>query len=51
MFAAYEFQSPILSKMSKERVIVFIVKNTKMEIVGVRDIDTVVETEVTVRVD
>ena len=48
---AYEFQSPVLSEMSREEVIVLIAKNTKMEVVGVRDIDTVVQTEETVGVN
>ena len=39
---AYEFQSPVLSEMSGEGMIVLIVKNMKMEVVGVRDIDTIV---------
>ena len=38
----YEFQSPVLSKMSGEGVIVLVVKNTKVEVVGVGDIDMVV---------
>ena len=36
------FQSPVLSKMSGEGVIVLIVKNMKTEVIGVRDIDMVV---------
>ena len=47
----YKFQGPVLSKMSREGVIVLIVKNMKMEVIGVRDIDTVVKTEETVRVN
>ena len=39
---AYEFQSLVLFKMSREGVIVLIAKNTKTEVIGVRDIDTVV---------
>ena len=39
---AYEFQSPVLSEMSREGVIVLIVKNMKTEVIGVGDIDTVV---------
>ena len=37
--------------MSGEGVIVLIAKNTKMEVIGVRDIDTVVKMEETVGVD
>ena len=48
---AYEFQSPVLSKMSGEGVIVLIAKNTKTEVVGVGNIDTVVQTEETVGVN
>ena len=47
----YEFQGLVLSEMSKEGVIVLIMKNTKMEVVGVRDIDTVVEMEESIRVN
>ena len=47
----YEFQGLVLSKMSGEGVIVLIVKNTKTEVVGVRDIDMVVQTEETVGVN
>ena len=47
----YKFQGPVLSEMSRERVIMLIMKNTKTEVVRVRDIDMVVETEETVRVD
>ena len=32
-------------------MIVLIAKNTKMEVIGVRDIDAVVKTEETIRVD
>ena len=39
---AYEFQGPVLSEMSREEVMVLIVKNMKTEVIGVRDIDTVV---------
>ena len=39
---AYEFQSLVLSKMSREEVIMLIAKNMKMGVVGVGDIDTVV---------
>ena len=42
VFTAYKFQSPVLSKMSGEGVIMLIVKNMKVEVVGVGDIDTVV---------
>ena len=38
----YEFQSPVLSKISEDEMIVLIVKNTKTEVVGVGDIDTIV---------
>ena len=48
---AYQFQGPVLSEMSREWMIVLIVKNTKMEVVGVGEIDTVVEMEETIRVD
>ena len=48
---AYEFQGPVLSKMSGERVIMLIAKNTKVEVIGVGNIDTVVEMEKTVRVN
>ena len=48
---AYEFQSPVLSEMSGEGVIMLIAKNTKMEVIGVGDIDTVVETEESIRVN
>ena len=51
IFAAYKFQGPVLSEMSGEGVIVLIVKNTKTEVVGVGDIDMVVQTEETVGVD
>ena len=47
----YEFQGPVLSEMSREGVIVLIAKNTKMEVVGVGDIDTVVQMEETIEVD
>ena len=47
----YEFQGPVLSEMSRERVIMLIAKNMKAEVVGVRDIDMVVEMEETVGVD
>ena len=36
---AYKFQSPVLSEMSREGVIMLIAKNTKVEVIGVRDID------------
>ena len=48
---AYKFQGLVLSEMSKEGVIMLIAKNTKTEVVGVGDIDTVVKTEETIRVD
>ena len=48
---AYEFQSPVLSEMSGEGVIMLIAKNMKTEVIGVRDIDMVFETEETVGVD
>ena len=48
---AYEFQGPVLSKMSGEGVIVLIAKNTKTEVVGVRDIDMVVKMEETIGID
>ena len=47
----YEFQGLVLSEMSRERVIVLIVKNTKMEIIGVWDIDMVVSMKETIGVD
>ena len=47
----YKFQGPILSEMSRERVIMLIMKNMKMEVAGVGDIDMVVETEETIEVD
>ena len=47
----YEFQSPVLSKMSGEGVIMLIAKNTMMEVVGVRDINMVIQMEETVGVD
>ena len=47
----YKFQGLVLSEVLRERVVVLIAKNTKMEVVRIRDIDTVVETEETVRVD
>ena len=47
----YEFQSLVLSEMSREGVIILILKNTKTEVAGVGDIDMVVETEETVGVD
>ena len=47
----YKFQSPVLSEMSGEGVIMLIAKNTKMEVFGVRDIDMVIEMEETVRVN
>ena len=51
MFAAYEFQGPVLSEMSGEGVIMLIMKNMETEVIGVRDIDTVVKMEETVRVN
>ena len=48
---AYKFQSLVLSEMSRERVIMLIVKKTKTEVVGVGDIDMVVKMEETVGVD
>ena len=42
VFMVYEFQGPVLSKMSGEGVIVLMMKNMKTEVIGVRDIDTVV---------
>ena len=39
---AYKFQSPVLSEMSREGVIMLIVKNTKVEVIEVGDIDMVV---------
>ena len=51
IFAVYKFQGPVLSKMSREGVIMLIVKNTKTEVVGVGDIDMVVQMEETVEVD
>ena len=47
----YKFQGLVLSKMSGKEVIVLIAKNMKIEVVGVRDIDTVVKMEETVGVD
>ena len=47
----YEFQGPVLSKMSREGMIMLITKNTKIEVIGVGDIDMVVQMEETVRVD
>ena len=47
----YKFQSPVLSEMSGEGVIMLIVKNTKMEVIGVRDIDMVVKMEETIGVN
>ena len=47
----YEFQSPVLSEMSREGVIMLIAKNTKTEVIGVGDIDTVVQTEETIGVN
>ena len=47
----YKFKGLVLSEMSREGMIVLIVKNTKMEVIGVRDIDTVIEMEESVRVD
>ena len=47
----YKFQGPVLSEMSGEGVIVLIAKNTKTEVVGVGDIDMVVQMEETIRVD
>ena len=47
----YKFQSLVLSEMSREGVIMLIAKNTKIEVVGVRDIDTVVQMEETIGVD
>ena len=47
----YEFQSLVLSKMSGEEVIMLIAKNTRTEVVGVGDIDMVVEMEETIGVD
>ena len=46
---AYKFQGPVLFEMSREGVIMLIMKNTKIEVVGVGDIDMVVEIEETVR--
>ena len=37
--------------MSGEGVIMLVVKNTKMEVIGVEDIDVVVKMEETIRVD
>ena len=48
---AYKFQGPVLSKMSGEGVIILIMKNMKMEDVGVGDIDMVVKTEETIGVN
>ena len=48
---AYEFQGPVLSKISREGVIVLVEKNMKMEVIGVGDMDMIVRTEKTVRVD
>ena len=48
---AYEFQSPVLSEMSGEGVIVLIMKNMKTVVIGVGDIDMVVQMEETVGVD
>ena len=47
----YKFQSPVLSEMSGEGVIMLIVKNMKMEVIGVQDIDMVVKTEETIGVN
>ena len=47
----YEFQSLVLSEMSGEGVIMLIAKNTMMEVVGVRDINMVIQMEETVGVD
>ena len=47
----YEFQGLVLFKMSGEEVIMFIAKNTKMEVVRVGDIDMVIQIEETVEVD
>ena len=46
-----EFQGLVLSKMSGEGVIVLVAENTKTEVIGVRDIDMVVQMEETVGVD
>ena len=51
VFAAYEFQSLVLSEMSGEGVIVLVAKNMETEVVGVRDIDMVVKMGETVRVN
>ena len=48
---AYKFKSLVLSEMSGEGVIVLAVKNTKTEVIRVRDIDMVIKMEVTIRVD
>ena len=47
----YEFQGPVLSEMSGEGVIVLVAKNMKTEVVGVKDIDMVVQMEETIGVD
>ena len=41
----YEFQGPVLFKMSREEVIMLVVENTKMEVIGVRDIDAIIKME------
>ena len=38
----YKFQGLVLSEMSREGVIMLIVKNMKVEVIGVVDIDMVV---------
>ena len=40
-----------MSEMSGEGVIMLIVENMKVEVIGVRDIDTVVKMEETIGVD
>ena len=47
----YKFQGLVLSEMSKEGVIVLIAKDMKTEVIGVGNIDMIVETEETVRVN
>ena len=47
----YKFQGLVLSEMSREGVIVLIVKNTKIEVVRVWDIDAIVNIVETIEVD
>ena len=38
-----QFQGAVLAKMSSENVVVIVLKDTETEILGVRDIDVIIE--------